>query len=104
MRVLPCWRAHLRTRAIPTAVPPARRTTGPQQRRGRRLRAMRPIIALAVACLLAWLPATSHAQALYKCRGPDGALSYQDHECAPDAEDLVPPPIAPPPRDPYVPE
>ena len=65
---------------------------------------MRPIIALAVACLLAWLPATSHAQALYKCRGPDGALSYQDHECAPDAEDLVPPPIAPPPRDPYVPE
>ena len=44
------------------------------------------------------------AQALYKCRAADGSLTYQDRECPPDADELVPPAIAPPPRDPYVPK
>lgn len=57
-----------------------------------------------MACALACAPALASAQALYKCRAADGSLSYQDRECAPDAEVLIPPPIAPPPRDPYLPE
>jgi hypothetical protein len=65
---------------------------------------MRPVFAFAAFLALALAPAPGFAQALYKCRQPDGSLSYQDHECASDAEALVPPPIAPPPRDPYIPE
>ncbi|HET7845586.1 MAG TPA: hypothetical protein VFL14_15620 [Xanthomonadales bacterium] len=57
------------------------------------------------ACLaLLGLATGAPAQALYKCRAPDGSLSYQDHACDADAEELVPPAIAPPPRDPYVPK
>jgi len=59
---------------------------------------------LAAGLALACVPALAPAQALYKCRAADGSLSYQDHECAADAEALVPPPIAPPPRDRYVPK
>ena len=55
---------------------------------------------LALACA----PPLAFAQALYKCRAADGSLSYQDHPCADTAESLAPPPIAPPPRDPYVPD
>lgn len=55
-------------------------------------------------CALLVANAGAHAQALYKCRAADGSLVYQDRECPPDADELVPPAIAPPPRDPYVPE
>jgi hypothetical protein len=50
------------------------------------------------------LAAAAQAQALYKCRAADGSLSYQDRPCDDGAESLAPPPIAPPPRDPYVPD
>ena len=65
---------------------------------------MRALPIVVAAFALAGAPALAHAQALYKCRAADGSLSYQDHACDADAEALVPPAIAPPPRDPYVPK
>jgi hypothetical protein len=42
------------------------------------------------------------AQGIHKCRDADGRIAYQDQPCA--IESLPVPPIAPPPRDPYLPD
>ena len=55
-----------------------------------------------VACLAALaLAESAWAVPIYKCRGPDGALTYQDAPCPADAEEQPAPQIAPPPA--YVP-
>jgi hypothetical protein len=55
---------------------------------------------LLCALALALLPFAASAAPIYKCRAPDGALSYQDSPC-PEGTDQPAPKIAPPP--PYVP-
>jgi hypothetical protein len=55
-----------------------------------------------LACFAALaLAAPAHAVPIYKCRAPDGALTYQDTPCPADTEEEPAPLIAPPP--PYVP-
>lgn len=52
--------------------------------------------------LLAFATLGAHAASVYKCRGADGAIAFQDHACAAGAaetsvEIAPPPPVAPSP-------
>ena len=62
----------------------------------------RTIVLVVIASVLAFATLGAHAASVYKCRGADGAIAFQDHACAAgsaesEVEIAPPPPVSPSP-------